>query len=237
MSSQPRSRTIVVTGVTSGVGLEIARRFLASGDNVIGIARDATKLAQTSKELGSEKFSSHVVDVARSAEVAQAFREIAKKTQTIDLLVNNAAVFKMAAFGTFSLEEIDNIIDTNLKGTLYVTHQALPLLAAGSRIVNIGSVSGTHGIENQAVYSASKFGVDGFAESLGQELSRRDIHITTICPGGIATPLWNSQNPYPGDSERLLATSDIVDVVVHVASLPKRVVFKKAILFPSNEWH
>ena len=230
-------KTVVITGATSGVGLALCRRFLATGATVVGLARDADKLAAVPAQPVAGRFLAKAVDVRSAAAVQQAFAALRDELQQIDLLVNNAAVFKMAPFAAFTLEEIDNIIDTNLKGTVYCTHQALPLLRPGSRIINIGSVSGTHGIENQAVYSASKFGVDGFAESLGQELSKRGIHITTVCPGGIATPLWNATNPYPGDESRLLQADDVVDLVEHVASLPERVVFKKAILFPSNEWH
>jgi NAD(P)-dependent dehydrogenase (short-subunit alcohol dehydrogenase family) len=229
-------RRIVVTGATSGVGLALVKRFVGRGDHVIGLGRDDAKLASAGKEVGRGAFEAKRADVRRAEEVQRVFTEIGAGG-AIDLLVNNAAVFKMAPFSTFSVEEMDAIIDTNLKGTIYCTHAALPFLKAGSRIVNIGSVSGTHGIENQAVYSASKFGVDGFAESLGQELSKRGIHITTVAPGGIATPLWNANNPYPGDEDRLLRSDDVVDLVEHVANLPERVVFKKAILFPSNEWH
>jgi NAD(P)-dependent dehydrogenase (short-subunit alcohol dehydrogenase family) len=230
-------KTLVVTGVTSGVGLEIVRRFVALGDRVIGLGRDGARLEAITRELGSERFWARQVDVRMSSEVQRVFDGLKDQVERIDVLVNNAAVFKTAPFESFTIEDIDAIIDTNLKGTIYCTHQALPFLRRGSRIVNMGSVSGTHGIENQAAYSSSKFGVEGFAESLGQELSKRGIHITTICPGGIATPLWNEKNPYGGDVNVLLRCEDIVALVEHVAGLPERVVFKKAILFPSNEWH
>jgi 3-oxoacyl-[acyl-carrier protein] reductase len=108
----------------------------------------------------------------------------------------------------------------------------------GARIVNIASVATTHGSAKQAVYCASKFGVDGFAEALNQEVIERGISITTICPGGIDTPLWKPATPYPGgDVSKLLASGDIADLVEYVANLPERVVLKRLTLFPSNEWH
>lgn len=230
-------RTLVVTGASSGVGLEVARRFVQKGFRVVGIARAADKLAAIATELGEDRFDGVALDVRDASAVTAAFARIGERYGHIDVLVNNAARFKTAPLEGFSLQEIADILDTNLKGTIYCTHQALPLLKGGSRVVNIASVSATHGIEGQAVYCASKYGMDGFAEALGQELLKRGIHVTTLCPGGIATPLWNDRNPYNGDIERLLTPSDIAELVEHVVELPERVVFKKAVLFPSNEWH
>ncbi len=230
-------KTAVVTGASSGVGAEIARRLVARGWRVFGLARSPMPLQVVRADLGSA-FVPVPVDVRQASSVTAAFAAIAQDCPRIDLLVNNAAVFKMAEFATCSLADIDNLIDTNLKGTLYCTHAALALLGPGSRIVNIGSVAGTHGIANQAIYCASKFGVDGFAEALNQELIGRGISITTICPGGIDTPLWqDASNPYPGDLSKILDPGDVAGLVEYVAGLPQRVVLKKAVLFPSNEWH
>lgn len=235
-------KTAVVTGASSGVGTEVAKRLVARGWKVYGLARSPVPLEMVRAELGAG-FVPVPTDVRQASSVAAAFATIAasltgKDGPRIDLLVNNAAVFKMAEFATCSLSDIDNLIDTNLKGTLYCTHAALALLGPGSRIVNIGSVAGTHGIANQAIYCASKFGVDGFAEALNQELIGRGISITTICPGGIDTPLWqDASNPYPGDLSKILDPGDVAGLVEYVAGLPQRVVLKKAVLFPSNEWH
>lgn len=228
----------VITGASSGVGLEISRRFIAKGWTAIGFARTEAKLAAAKKSLG-EKFEYFALDVTNADQVSAAFAKIGERHGTIDLLVNNAAVFKMAKFSDCDVKDIASIVDTNLKGTLFCTHRALPLIRKpGGRIVNIASVSATHGIENQAIYCASKFGVDGFAEALGQELRADGIHITTVCPGGIDTPLWSQEgNPYPGDLKKLLQPDDIARMVETVTDLPPNVVMKKLIVFPSNEWH
>ncbi len=230
-------RHAAITGASSGVGSEIAARLIGKGWRVFGLGRSRDKLDIVRGELG-DMFVPIAVDIRKSQDVSDAFATIAASAPRLDLLVNNAAVFKMAAFGECSIADIDAIIDTNLKGTLYCTHAALGLLGRGSRIVNIGSVAGTHGIATQAIYSASKFGVDGFAEALNQELLGRGISITTLCPGGIDTPLWQAEgNPYPGDLSKILQPGDVASLVEYVADLPERVVLKKAILFPSNEWH
>lgn len=233
-------KVAVVTGATSGVGLEISRALVRNGFEVIGLARNQVKLKLLQREFG-EGFDCFPVDIRNSREVNKVFEKIGQKHLIIDLLVNNAAVFKMRPFSQCSIEDIDQMIDTNLKGTLYCTHSALKWLAPGkSRIINIASVAGTHGIKNQAIYCASKYGVNGFGEALNQELLDIGISLTTILPGGIDTELWDEEgnNPYPGgNKDKLLKPQDIVNMVEYVAALPSNVIVKTIVLFPSNEWH
>ncbi len=230
------SKTAVVTGASQGVGLEICRRLISLGWQVIGIARSEKGLAAAKQELG-DQFSFYTADVSKAASVQNVFATIAKQKVELQLLVNNAAVFKMKPLTDFLSAEVEQMIDTNLKGTIFSTMEALKIMRSGARIVNIASVSATHGIKNQAVYCASKYGVDGFSEALNQETIERGISLTTICPGGIDTPLWNASNPYPGDKSRLLSPSDVANAVAYVVGLPQRVVLKKMTLFPDNEWH
>ena len=142
----------------------------------------------------------------------------------------------MKKFEDFDISEIDDIIDTNLKGTIYCTLESIKNMNFG-RIINISSVSGIHGIENQSVYSASKYGVNGFSESLNQEVIKRGISISTICPGGINTPLWNKNNIYPGDTGKILQSLDIVNIMQYIINLPHNVIMKQIIMFPECEWH
>ncbi len=231
-------KTIVVTGASSGVGLEISRLFVNNGWRVIGLAKSPTKLELLKSELG-QRFSCIAVDITLSASVKEAFENIRINAGAIDVLVNNAAVFTMKPFSESTIEDVDRIIDVNLKGTIYCTLNALSLIKQnGGRIINIGSVAGEHGIKNQTIYCASKFGLNGFADALSQELLVNGISVSTICPGGINTPLWNSGNPYPGgDTTQLLSANDIAKLVEYIASQPRNVVIKKIVTFPSNEWH
>jgi len=227
----------IVTGASTGVGFDIARRLVQNRWTVIGFSRSEEKLAKARHLLG-ERFESYRVDIQDFDQVAAAVVRAGRDVGLVDLLVNNAARFKMASFAACTANDIDAIVDTNLKGAMYCTRCVLPLLnRPGGRIVNIASVAATHGIPGQAIYCASKFGLDGFAEALGQELSPSGVHVTTIYPGGIDTPLWNSDNPYPGDLSEALRSDDVASAVEHVANLPARVICKKVVMFPSNEWH
>lgn len=234
---------IVVTGVTSGVGEEIAVRFIKKLDwKVIGLARSKEKLEILEKKLGAN-FKGIVCDLQSSQEVVNSFNEIKQLSCHMDILVNNAAVFKLEEFSNCCMADIDRIIDTNLKGVMYTTLEALNIMnnsnsKRGSRIVNIASVASLHGIPGQSIYCASKFGLNGFAEALNQEIIKNNISITTIYPGGINTPLWNSDNPYPaGDVNATLDITDVVDLIEYISKLQPKVILKNMTLFPSIEWH
>ncbi|MEJ7596859.1 MAG: SDR family oxidoreductase [Kofleriaceae bacterium] len=229
-------KTAIVTGASRGVGLAVAERLIAKGWQIVGLARDVGPLHRAKEQLG-ERFSFETVDLRDAQSVRQVFERIGARLGVFELLVNNAAVFKMKPFRECDDADIDAMIDTNLKGPLRCTLAALKWMRAGSRIINVGSVAGTHGIENQAIYCASKFGLEGFADALGQEVKMSGIAITSICPGGIDTPLWNASNPYPGDLSQILQPADVASLVEYVAELPPHVVLKRAVVFPTNEWH
>ena len=225
-----KNKTIVITGATGGIGKELTKYFMKKEYKVIAIGRNKLKL----KELKSTY--KNLICLEANIKNPKSVRKAFEKIDNIDFLINNASVFIMKNFTSFSIDEIDNIIDTNLKGTIYCTLEALKKIKNG-RIINISSVSGTHGIEKQTIYSASKFGIMGFADSLAQETNKKGILISTICPGGVNTSLWNPNNPYPGDVNQLLSTNDVVSTVEYIINLPKNVVLKTLNMFPKCEWH
>lgn len=226
-----KNKVILITGGTSGVGLEAASFFLEKGNSVIVLGRNTTKLNFLHSKY-NKTLTSYSCDIKNYTEVSKVFNQI----NNIDILINNASIFKSKPFIQFTPEEINDIIDINLKGTIYCTLEALKKLNKG-RIINIGSVSGTHGIENQTIYSATKFGLMGFADSLSQEIHRKNILMTTICPGGINTPLWNLDNPYQGEVTDLLSPKDIVNTINYIINSPDNVVIKTIKLFPNCEFH
>jgi NADP-dependent 3-hydroxy acid dehydrogenase YdfG len=224
------NKTVIITGTSSGVGKQCVERFLNKKWNVIGLSR-------TNVDLYNANYFHIKTDIKDPVSIKNSFEIISKKYNSIDLLINNAAVFKMKPLVEFNEEEIDDIIDTNIKGTIFCTLNTIKIMNKG-RIINISSVSGTHGIENQSVYSSTKYALNGFAESLNQELIKKNILISTICPGGINTPLWNDKNQYPGsDVTKILNPNDIVNMIEYIVDLPENVVLKNVTLFPTCEWH
>lgn len=211
--------TTIVTGSSSGIGQEICKRFRERGWTTIGIARE---------EVHQDDL---VADVSDYRQVIRTARLVEEKFKIVDLIVNCAGIFESKSFTKCDPSTIVKIIDTNLIGIMNVTHAFLPILRG--RIINIASVSALHGIKNQAVYSASKAGIEGFANSLALE----NVNICTIYPGGVDTLLWNDSNPYIGDKLQLLKVEDIAEVVEFIATRPLRVIVKKIVMFPESETH
>ena len=219
---------VIITGATGGVGGSLTRHFLKKKWEVIALIRDKNKLSKSY----SDNLKYIEIDIKNFESVQKAFSKI----DNINLLINNASVFISKEFKNCDETDINNIIDTNLKGTMYCTLEALKVMKKG-RIINIGSVSGLHGIENQSIYSASKFGLMGFSDSLSQEITRKNILISNICPGGINTPLWNENNKYPGNVNNIIQPDDITKCVEFIYNLPDNMVLKNITTFPKCECH
>ena len=228
-------KKIVITGATSGIGKELAIRFVEKGWEVIGLGRKYSILKEMEKAYPA-LFKGYQVDIRFKREVIAVFKIIGE----FDVLVNNAGVYLNKPFTSCTLEDIDRIIDTNLKGTMYCTHEALKHIKEG-RIINISSVAGLRGIKNEAIYSASKYGMNGFANALNQEIIEKNVSITTLSLGGVNTPLWNKENQYPSyfsyDMKKLLSEKDVVEMIENIIELKGKIILKDLIMFPSNEWH
>lgn len=233
-------KSILVTGATRGVGEALTLKFAEKGYVVCALARNRSQLNALVEKCGSDKVIPLEVDISKKEQVEEATKTIERKYGPPDALINNAGVVENVSFAEQELEMIDKIVDVNLKGTLYVTRCVAPgMISRGSgRIINISSVAGTRGIPGQAVYCASKFGMNGFADTIAQELLQKGILVTTICPGAIDTPLWDSEkNPYPGDKNRIMQREEIVDLVEYLLDQPEGTLHKKIVMFPTNEWH
>jgi len=222
-------KTILITGTSSGVGATIAYDYIEKGWNVIGFARSESLFNYSN-------YKHYQVDISNLDMVYKAFEQIADTK--IDILVNNAAIFTMKSFSQTSFDEIGDMVDINLKGAMYVTKFALKNMEQGSRIFFINSVAGLEELENQSVYCASKHGLTGFAGVLGQELRQRGIKVTSIHPGGIDTPLWNEEIPYPcGDVSKAISPIELVKVIDFVYNSKFNIEYKTIKMFPDTEWH
>ncbi len=222
-------KTVVITGSSSGLGLELARHFTNEGWRVIGLSRKPAAI-------DSKNYIQKIVDIKDHKSVQAAFAGL--KNESIDLLINNAATFTMAEFCDTDIDTINSIIDTNLKGALYVCKYAIDLLSKDSRIIFINSVAGLEELEKQSIYCASKYALTGFAGVLGKELRSKGIKVVSIHPGGINTPLWNPSNPYPcGDVTEAMPTQEISKLISYIVNSPANIEFKTIKLFPTLEWH
>ena len=235
----PELNNILITGASRGVGEALTLRFAGQGRKVFALARTRNQLDSLVERSGSSVVP-FAVDISDRDAVEDAISEIESDHGGVDVLVNNAGVVQNIDFAEQSFEVMERIIDVNLKGTLYCTRLTVPhmIRRKRGRIINISSVAGVRGIPGQAAYCASKHGMNGFADALAQELIPHGIVVSSICPGGIDTPLWDKEtNPYPGDIDKVIKPDEIVDMVEFLLNQPSGTMYKRIVVFPTNEWH
>ena len=192
MTTDSGAKTVVVTGVTSGIGKAVAERLIGKGHRVVGLARSKDKLDALAGE-HADKLIPLVCDVRDAARVKEVVQELLAKVGTVDALVNNAGLLKFSA--THDLADADLLaqVETILLGTIYMTRALLPTFIAQQRglVVNLGSVSGQKASPKMAAYGAAKAGVENFTKSIALEYADKNIRAITICPGTIETGLMD----------------------------------------------
>jgi short-subunit dehydrogenase len=191
-----RERVALVTGGSSGIGEQLARDLAARGMRVAVLARRADRLAALATALGGpERTLALTVDVGDRAAVERAVAAVHERFGRLDLVVNAAGVARHVLFKDHEPADIEQLVRTNLLGTIWVCKAALPALRAtgGGTIVNVSSVAGKLGQPDEAVYAATKFGVTGLSESIGYELAPLGIHVLTVYPALVRTEMFTPE--------------------------------------------
>lgn len=230
------SKTILITGATSGFGKAIAEKFAKEGYTVCITGRRQERLAAVKAELEQQyNVPVHTLhfDVRDSAQVAAAVNNLKAHINRIDILVNNAGLASgLSTIDEGDLSDWEVMIDTNLKGLLYMTRQILPLMReqASGHIINIGSTAGKSVYKNGNVYCATKFAVDALTQATRIDMLPYGIKVTAINPGMAHTEF--SLVRFKGDEERAenmykgvrpLQAEDIADITWYCATLPPHV--------------
>jgi len=187
-------RVALVTGGSRGLGAGLVQAFLDAGYCVETCARTTTTATVTAweedREL-KERFHCSTVDVSDPAEADAFVKEAAARWGRLDVLVNNAGVAREGVIGLFGDEALDQVVDLNLKGTVYVTRAASRVMLArrAGAIVNISSVVGLSGYRGLSVYGATKAALDGLTRALARELGSRGITVNSVAPGYLCTEM------------------------------------------------
>ncbi len=181
-------KTALITGASRGIGRAIAEKLHLAGAKVILIARNEERLKELSEKLENSEY--YPLDITDRKQVLETLKELQKENH-IDILVNNAGITRDNILLAMKEEEIDEVIDTNLKSVLFITKQVLRkmLKKRYGRIINITSVIGLMGNAGQSNYAASKAGIIGFTKSLAKEIGSRNITVNAIAPGFIETDM------------------------------------------------
>ena len=181
----------VITGAASGIGAALAAALAARGCHLALVDRDAAGLAATSIRCSSVTVSTHVLDISDRDSIIALPEAVLAVHGKVDILVNNAGVALGGQFSQLSLDDFAWLIEINFWGVVRMTHAFLPILLAQptAQIVNLSSIFGIIAPAGQTAYSASKFAVRGFSESLSAELATSNVGVTVVHPGGVATAI------------------------------------------------
>lgn len=240
------NKIALITGATSGIGRAIAFRLAKEGYSLIVTGRRREKLQEVAGSLSSQtKVLPLVFDVRRLEEVERNLKNLPEEWQDIDVLVNNAGLAAgMEPLQEGLIDDWERMIDTNIKGLLYVSRTILPGMIARKRghVFNLGSIAGKQTYMNGNVYCASKHAVDSLSRSMRMECLPYNIKVTQICPGAVETEF--SMVRFHGDAQRAgnvykgftpLKGDDIADVVAYCVNLPAHVCLNDIIIMPTAQ--
>ena len=242
--TQLRDATVFVTGATSGFGAAAARRFAAAGARLVVCGRRAERLAQLQAEL-AVPVHTLTLDVRDRAAVAAAIAGLPPEFAEIDVLVNNAGLAAgLDPAQRADLDDWDRMVDTNIKGLLYITRAVLPGMVGRGRghVINIGSIAGHDVYPGGNVYCATKFAVNALSRGLRMDLVATPVRVSTVDPGMVETEF--SLVRFHGESDRAAAVykgiaaltgDDVADAVVYCASRPAHVTIAEMIVMPTSQ--
>lgn len=231
-----RDKIVFISGASSGIGEATARRFAKEGAILLLCARNMEKLHSLKGELEKEygaKVYVYELDVRDKKAIDEVFENIPKELRNIDILVNNAGLAQgLEKVQEGALEEFDVVIDTNIKGLLYLTRKIVPTMIENQRghVINMGSVAGIHAYPGGTIYCATKAAVKFISDGLRMDIVHTPIRVTNIQPGIVETNF--SVIRFHGDKKKAakvyegikpLTPEDIADIVLYTASVPDHV--------------
>jgi NAD(P)-dependent dehydrogenase (short-subunit alcohol dehydrogenase family) len=212
-------KVALVTGASGGIGAAVARKLHDAGASV-GL------LSRSGQDLGLERSLGVRCDVRDRSAVQAAADEVMDRFGRLDIVIANAGVGAYGPFLELEPEQVEAIIDTNLKGTVYTAAATVQhLIDSGEGdFIALASVAGLRGFPGESVYNASKFGQVGFMRSLDHELREHGVRATCICPGGVKTGFAIGSGRTEGDPalDGMLTADEVADVVRFAVTRPRR---------------
>ncbi|KAG0304233.1 hypothetical protein BGZ98_005774 [Dissophora globulifera] len=245
MNQRLQGKNVLITGASSGIGEACARHFAQAGSNLMLAARRQERLSSLKQELEAKhpaiKISTYELDVRVKAKVDAAIEHFGP----VDILINNAGlVIGLDKLEDITEDSVDTMIDTNVKGLVFMTQAVLPGMRQRNRghIINVGSVAGQQAYKNGTIYCASKAAVASITRALMHETIDTAIRISEINPGLVETEF--SVVRFRGDKNRAdsvyqgvvpLNGDDIAEIIVFTASRPEHVNIAEMLVFPTNQ--
>ncbi|MEV4454047.1 SDR family NAD(P)-dependent oxidoreductase [Streptomyces mirabilis] len=253
MPSKLTGTVALVTGASSGIGAATARRLAEDGASVALVARRKDRLDDVAAEIEKAGGAALVVeaDITDRIQAEAAVQQAVEHFGRLDTLVNNAGLMLLGPVVGADVDEWERMLAVNVQGLLHTTHAALPHLLkaaeAGPRkvadIVNISSIAGRVAWNGYGVYNLTKFGVNGFTESLRQEVTQRHVRVGVLEPGGVDTELGSHNKPeIQGamitpfyETTEVLTPDDIADGVAYIVTRPRHASIGELWIMPTDQ--
>ena len=216
------AKVALVTGAGRGIGKAVALSLAKLGCRVVLTARTAAQLTEVQQEIQRAGGAAIAVptDLTRDEDIDTLVRESQREFGAVDILINNAGWGKRASVVRAKIEDWDQTLCVNLRAPMILAQKLLPAMIAKGEgaVINIGSVSGKSGEANGAAYSASKFGLIGFTESLYEEVREQGIKVAVILPGFVDTPMIPPVKHL--DRSKMIQADDVAQTVLYILNAP-----------------
>ncbi|HFQ1301193.1 TPA: SDR family oxidoreductase [Staphylococcus aureus] len=212
----------VVTGAGSGIGEAIATLLHEEGAKVVLAGRNKDKLQNVANQLAQDSVKVVPTDVTNKEEVDELMKIAQQTFGGLDIVINSAGQMLSSKITDYQVDEWDNMIDVNIKGTLYTAQAALPTMLEQSsgHLINIASISGFEVTKSSTIYSATKAAVHTITQGLEKELAKTGVKVTSISPGMVDTAITAAYNP---SDRKKLDPQDIAEAVLYALTQPKHV--------------
>ena len=227
------NKVVVITGATSGIGEACAAVFGAAGAQLVITGRNAQKLEATAAKLQAMNLTvlPLLADAGSEADNKRMAEEALARFGRIDILINNAGISMRALFQDLDLEVFRKVMDTNFWGTVYATKFCLPaILESKGSIIGISSINGYRGTPARTAYTASKYAMNGFFESLRTEVMKKGVHVLVVAPGFTSSNIRNtaltadgsSQGESPRDESKMMTSEEVATRILEATTRRKR---------------
>lgn len=217
-----KNRVVVITGASSGIGEALARKYAKEGARLVLGARRIDRLEKLKAEWPESAIEVVATDVSSESDCKNLINAAVSRFGRIDILINNAGISMRAIFEEVDLSVLRRLMDVNFWGTVYCTRYALPyLLSSQGSVVGVISIAGHVGLPGRSGYSASKFAIRGFLDTLRTENLKKGLHVMLVAPGFTASEVrlsaldasGNSQGESPRDESRMMTSEAVADAI------------------------
>ncbi|QHT68354.1 SDR family oxidoreductase [Rhodocytophaga rosea] len=228
-----KNKVIIITGGSSGIGKACAEVFGAAGGKIAITGRNEQTLQEVAQKLSSQGIEvlPIVADVSIEQDCIRMIEETLKKFGKIDVLINNAGISMRALFNDLDLAVFKKVMDINFYGTVYATKYCLPhILQSKGSIIGISSINGYRGTPARTAYSASKYAMQGFMESLRTEVMKKGVHVLVACPGFTTSNIRNAalladgrpQGESPREEAKMMSAEEVARHILKATQQRKR---------------